>query len=591
MIFPIPKYFCETDGSYTFKSDIPDDSLMSFYHSLISGDEVELCENSSLSEEEYTIVISTEKVKLSFSSMAGRFRAITSLYQLYFHSGKTISCAEICDCPDFERRGYMLDISGGRMPKVDTIKCIIDYLALLKYNEFQLCMQGFNFKFPLIPAVTEGFECLNKDDIQEINLYCKERFIELVPLHNSFGHMISWLSRKEYRHLAVGDEKVNTGTINPLLPESKKLISDIFDSLLPYFDSKYVNVGFDEAEGLGKYQLADLSETDVFMDHLNYINDNIASKYGKKVQFWSDMIINHPDCFDKIPEGAVALEWGYDLIQSQMMGERCALLEENNVNFYVCPSCNTHVCLTGRGDVTTFNLRTAGELGKKHKAKGYLLTDWTCGYEGHPHFLVWSFFPLALAGQYSWNVGKEQTGEALKPEYIYAAKDFVDLWQFGGARVSEYLYRLSNYYLLEPERVHLGSMCGLLQGFPLDCLGYFYFFDLKKCGDDFYFDNVINYVSSTLKDIEKIDFNARYKREIILNTRMVILYAELCKVRMHQSVDALKADELFKMFDSLIDEMTQLWLYRNYEKGMEICINNFKNRKKELAALVSNNKE
>lgn len=591
MIYPQPKKIIQKDGVYKFKSQLPTNDLKSFYESSKKSPEITFKKTPSPCKEKYLLEISPSGISIAASSDEGFFRATTSLYQMIKTEGDTLNCVTVEDEPDFERRGYMLDISRCRMPKPETIKALIDNLALLKYNEFQLYIESFCFKYSLIPNVTEGFECLTPEDIEDIEKYCNDRFIDLVPNQNCLGHMGEWLKRDEYKHLEVGASIESTGTINPLLKESRELIDKIFDSLLPHFKSEYVNIGLDEAYGLGKYELEKICNergTDgFFMDYLNTMNDRIGKKYGKKMQFWADMIINHPESFKRIPKGAVALEWGYELIQSQLMAEHCLALSEKGVEFYVCPSCNTHFTLTGRFDVTSFNLRTAGEVGRKYGAKGYLITDWGCGGEGHPHFGIWSFLPAALGGQYAWNVGAEQNGETFKAEYIRGAKAYTDKFIFNGANVSEYLYRISNYYLLEPERIHLGTMCGETLQYPLEKTGYYIFFDLNECGDDFYFDNVIRYITDILSDVKKLDMDTQYKREIFVNSKSVILSAHLCKIRKNKTIDSATAKSLIRLIDEIYGEYKELWLMRNYEKGVECFLKILTDRKEEIKLFIN----
>jgi len=586
MIYPIPREITEKEGHYTLKVSPKKLDLLSFCKFCKECDEIVFIKDVLYAREEYTLIISESGISISASCDVGFFRGVTTLYQIVISEGENLRCVSIKDKPDFERRGYMLDISRCRIPKPETIMKLIDNLALLKYNEFQLYIESFCFKYPEIPEVTSDFECLTPDDIKMLEEYCNERFIDLVPNQNCLGHMHAWLEREEYRHLEVGYPEEKTGTINPLLNESRELIDKIFDSLLPHFKSDYVNVGLDEAYGLGKYQLkeccSERGNDGFFMDYLNSINNRIGKKYGKKLQFWADMIINYPDSFKEIPDGAIALEWGYELIQSQLMAEHCESLKNMGVDFYVCPSCNTHFSLTGRFDVTSFNLRTAGEVGRKYGAKGYLVTDWGCGGEGHPHFGVWSLLPAALGGQYAWNVGCEQNGETFKADYIRGAKAYTDKFIFNGVGVSEYLYRISNYYLLEPERIHLGTMCGETLQFSLEKTGYYIFFDLDECGDDFYFDNVIRYISDILRDVDKLDFDSQYKREIFVNSKTVILSAHLCKARKNKTIDSETAKRLTVLIDEIYGEYKELWLVRNYEKGVECFLNILAERKLEL---------
>ncbi len=589
MIYPQPQQQIAKSGSFTF-SIAPADDILKFCTLCKTSDGITFVTDSALAPEEYILDISENGITLTSAAEQGTFRALTSLWQLVKSEGCVLSCTTVHDKPQFERRGYMLDISRCRMPKPDTIKKLIDMLAILKYNEFQLYIESFVFKYDLIPEVTEGFDCLTPDDIHDIEKYCNDRFIDLVPNQNCFGHMQKWLDREEYKHLGVGDGTENLGTINPLHAESTELVDKIFDSLLPHFKSDYVNVGMDEAVGLGKFQLEEPCRTqgtdNVFMDYLNDLNDRIGSRHGKKLQFWADMIVNYPDSFKRIPKGAVALEWDYDLIQCQQMAEHCLALHDKGIDFYVCPSVNTHFTFTGRWDLTLFNLRTAGEVGKKYGAKGYLVTDWGLGGEGHPAFGVWSYVPMALGAQYAWNVGGEQTGEALKPHFIRGAKEFVDSFIFGAKGVAELLCRMGNYYLLEPERIHLGTMCGSVLQFPLSVRGYYYFYDLKECGDDFFFDNVIRYVEDVLSDITKLPIDSQHMREITLNTKMVVLSAELCKVRKNETMDKSKAQQMIELIDWMSEEYTALWLMRNYDEGKQCFLDILSGRKEELLKFI-----
>ncbi len=589
MIFPQPQKFQFHEEKYTLKTDFRDYPLLEFYRAVKSGVvDISVKHNSMLKNEEHTIKIDQSGITVTVSTDEGLYRAATSVLQMIKKGNGTLPHCEIEDFPQLPHRGYMLDISRCRMPKVETIKEIVDYISALKYNEFQLYMEGHVFKYKEFPEYTAAFDCLTPDDIEEIDRYCKERFIDFVPNQNSLGHLYQWLSKEELTHLAIRGDGVGPGTINPLKPESLDFIDKLYSSVLPHYSSEYVNVGLDEAYGLGKCQTEEYCKEHgkdvLFMEWLNKVAE-LAKKYGKnKVMFWADMIYKFQNTYDMIPKDAVLLEWGYELIQSQRMTEHCITFKNAGLNYYVCPSCNTHLTFTGRTDVTTFNIRTAAEIASEQNASGLLLTDWGNG-DGHPHFWVWSAVPIALAGQYSWNVGIEQDGEKFKAEFIKNSEKYVDDVLFGGKRVSNLLYRMGNYYLLEPERVHCCTMCGGIFKRPLSETNFNGLFDLKDSGDAFYFDNVTEYVKKVLADIEKVEFDERLKREIIINSKMVILSSELCKVRIGCPISDEKKAELVSLIDWMADEYRELWCFRNFEKGIEDFENQLAGRKAELLAL------
>lgn len=297
--------------------------------------------------------------------------------------------------------------------------------------------------------------------------------------------------------------------------------------------------------------------------------------------FWADMIYNYPQSYHLVPKDAIALEWGYELIQSQRMTDHCIAYRDAGVRYYVCPSVNTHDSFTSRMDVTTFNIRTCAELAVEYGAEGILLTEWGGGGQ----FGVWCLTPIALCGQYGWNVGKPQDGETFKADFIRNAESFVDEEYFGGARVSRLMYRMANYYLLEPERVHVCTMSAQLLNKPLPQTNHAYLFDLLDSGDDFYFDHVIDYVRRVMADIEKVDFDDRLKREIRLTAWLIELGSEICKVKLHPRESAERVDDLVALIDRILAHYDDLWQYRNYEQGKMRFLQHLYKRREELLEL------
>ena len=586
MLFPRPRkaeYFPET---YRVKQDYTGLDLLSFYNAVRSGNrDVTVVTVPFLQQEEYRLQITPTGITLSASFEEGLYRAATSLFQLIRRQKGVLSCADIEDKPELRRRGYMLDVNSARMPTVESLKKLIDYLSGLKYNELQLYFEGMCFDYSAYPEYTADYDCLTPQDIRELDAYCAERFIDLVPNQNSFGHMAKWLRHDQFRHLGLYEGDMLPGTLNPLLEESFRFVGNLYESVLPHFRSEYVNIGLDEAYGLGRYQIEEYcrqhGKDTVFMQWLNKLSTLIGEKYGKKVMFWADMIYNYQSLYHQIPKDAIALEWGYELIQSQMMTEHCISFRDAGVKYYVCPSANTHNTFTGRFDVTSFNIRTAAELATRFGAEGILLTNWG-SHDGHPHCQVWDLVPIALCGQYGWNTGVQQDGETFKADFIRNAEHYVDTEVFGGTPVARLMYRLSNYYLLEPERVHCGTMCGLLFRHPITVSKYAYFFDLKDSGDSFYFDNVVSYVRKIMADVEKLDFDSVAKREILLNANMVILASELCSLRIGAPLSPERKQQLLALIDRIAEEHPVLWKIHNFPKGSEIFLHHLALHKESI---------
>ena len=585
LLFPIPRDLNLQEGTFAPAHLSPAENLVTFYQGLAACPDVTLESNKMLGEEEYVLVIDAKGITVTSSCDTGLFRAATSLRQMLIREKGVLPCLTLRDKPDIARRGYMVDISRGRMPKVDTIKRMADYLASLKYNELQLYMEGDCFKYAAYPEETAHFDCLTPEDIRELDAYCKERFIDLVPNQNSFGHMYTWLKKPHFHHLGLFEADETPSTLNPTLPESFDFMCNLYKSLLPHFSSEYVNIGLDEAYGLGKYQIEEYCREKgrdvVFMEWLNKLNDHIASTYGKKVMFWADMIYNYPQSYHMVPKDAVALEWGYEYIQSQRMTDHCIAYRDAGVRYYVCPSVNTHSSYTSRMDVTTFNIRTCAELAVEYGAEGILLTEWGGGGQ----FGVWCLTPIALCGQYGWNIGKMQDGETFKADFIRASEDYVDEMYFGGKPVSRLMYRMANYYLLEPERVHVCTMSAQLLLKPLLTTNHAYLFDLKDSGDDFYFDNVSDYVRRVMADIEKIDFDPLMKTEIRLTAWLIEIGSEVCKLKLHPEESRKDVPRIVALIDKFLEAYEAPYLVRNYRQGIDRFLNDMRKRREELLAL------
>ena len=164
MLFPQPRNLVLGEGTYRVKGDYSSCDLVSFYNAVKGGcEDVSVSRSPLAGKEEYRLVIDGSGAHLTAACDEGLFRAATSLWQLVRTGGGSLQHMQIDDQPQIARRGYMLDISRGRMPRVETIKTMIDFLASLKYNEFQLYMEGDCFKYAAYPEETAGFDCLTPE--------------------------------------------------------------------------------------------------------------------------------------------------------------------------------------------------------------------------------------------------------------------------------------------------------------------------------------------------------------------------------------------------------------------------------------------
>ena len=212
--------------------------------------------------EAYRLKITPSQVILSGDEPNAIFHGIQTFLQImdsheYSHN---LPCLEIVDFPVLDRRGFMLDVSRCKVPTMDTLYSLIDLLSRLHINELQLYIEH-TFAFKEHNQVWQNASPFTAEEIQLIDRYCQERFIELVPNLNSFGHFERWLMHDQYKHLAEcpdGFKRENPyilrdhGTTLKPNQESLDFIDSLYTEYLPNFSSKKFNVGMDEPWELGQ---------------------------------------------------------------------------------------------------------------------------------------------------------------------------------------------------------------------------------------------------------------------------------------------------------------------------------------------------
>jgi len=145
---------------------------------------------AGIPEEGYRLVVTPDRVTIEARDRAGAFYARRTLAQLVrTHAARgAVPAMTVDDAPDFRERGVMLDVSRDKVPTMATLTGAIDLLASLKYNRLQLYVEH-TFAYPEHPRVWREASPLTGEEIETLDAYARERFVELVPNQNSFEHM------------------------------------------------------------------------------------------------------------------------------------------------------------------------------------------------------------------------------------------------------------------------------------------------------------------------------------------------------------------------------------------------------------------
>jgi hexosaminidase len=358
----------------------------------------------------YSLAITKTGIEISFRETGGLRAATATLRQLLRQFGRKLPCLKIRDWPDFPRRGVMLDISRGRVPKLETLLDLVEKLSGFKINELQLYTEH-TFAYTQYKSVWQSWGALTAKEIKILDARCRELGIDLVPNQNSFGHLRYFLADPHLKKLGELSEPYEAETkdflrrpttLAPNNPGTLPFLRGLYDELLPNFSSKFFNVGCDETWDLGRGQSKKLCAAKgkgrVYLDFLKKIHREVFTR-NKKMMFWGDIILKYPKLIRELPKNVIALNWGYEA--NHPFEKEAAQFAKAKIPFYICPGTSTWQTLIGKHDNALANLRAAAKAGKKFGAIGFLNTDWGDG--GHPQPLAVSWPMLAAGASLAWN--------------------------------------------------------------------------------------------------------------------------------------------------------------------------------------------
>ncbi|MGE4550329.1 MAG: family 20 glycosylhydrolase, partial [Opitutales bacterium] len=295
---------------------------------------------------------------------------------------------------------------------------LIDLLADLKYNELQLYLEH-TFAFEGHEIVWEDASPLTAAEIKLLDERCRERFIELVPNLNSFGHFERWLRHEPYKGLAECPdgfrreepfmERDHGTTLKPN-EESLAFVDSLYAEYLPNFSSRRFNVGMDEpwelGQGWSQAQVKERGKQTVYLEHLDGIR-KLVEKHGREMLFWADVLLEEPGNASGVPKTASPVIWAYEA--EHPFDEQAHALASSGLSFYIAPGTATWRSFSGRLPNALVNVRSAVAAGLAHGASGILLTSWgDCGnHQPWP-----TFYPTLLqAAGLSWNEASDPEAE------------------------------------------------------------------------------------------------------------------------------------------------------------------------------------
>jgi hexosaminidase len=356
---------------------------------------------ATLNEEGYVIVANADRVIVAGNTATGTFYGLQTLKQLVRGNGTTafIPAVKIVDWPTMRWRGISDDISRGPVPTVDYIKRQIRNLAFFKMNMHSFYMEH-TFASETHPLIGPEGGSLTPDEIRELVAYARKYHVELVPEQQTFGHLHKALRLERYAELA---ETPYGDVLSPQQPGSYKLVADWYKELNDLFPGHFFHIGEDETFELGEGQSREVAKAKgvgaVYFEHLNRVRD-LLKPYNRRLMFWGDIALNHPDLIGNIPKDMIVMNWQYsarDDFDASIKPFKDAGLEQ-----FVCPGAHTWNQIFPNIDSAAKNITNFVRDGQKAGATGMMNTTWDD--DGESLFEM-SWYPIVLGAAAAWQEG------------------------------------------------------------------------------------------------------------------------------------------------------------------------------------------
>ncbi len=353
-----------------------------------------------LDQEGYLLAVTQNQVVIGGRTPAGIFYGLQTLKQLVQGTGPDafVPGVQIIDWPAMRWRAVSDDISRGPVPTVEYIKRQLRTFAAFKLNMHSFYMEHA-FASTAHPLIAPAGGALTPDEIRELVSYARRYHIELVPEQQTFGHLHKALKLEKYSELA---ETPYGDVLSPQQEGSFQLVADWYSELSELFPGKFFHIGADETFELGKGQSREAVKLRgvgaVYFEHLNRVRE-ILQPYNRRLMFWGDIALNHPELIGSVPGDMIVMNWNYaarDEFMSRIKPFKDAGLEQ-----FVCPGVSNWNQVFPNLDHAVKNIINFVRDGQTSGSIGMMNTTWDD--DGETLFEM-TWYGIVLGAAAAWTV-------------------------------------------------------------------------------------------------------------------------------------------------------------------------------------------
>lgn len=353
---------------------------------------------SDLDYEGYVLSVTANEVVVGGKTATGVFYGLQTLKQLVRGQSTStfIQGVKITDWPAMRWRAVSDDISRGPVPTVDYIKRQLRTEAMFKLNMHSFYMEH-TFGSTSHPLIGPAGGSLTPDEIRELVIYARRYHIELVPEQQTFGHLHKALRLEKYGDLA---EAQHGDVLSPQQEGSYKLVADWYRELNQLFPGKFFHIGEDETFELGDGQSREAAKARgvgaVYFEHLNRVRE-VLKPYNRRLMFWGDIALNHPDLIGNIPKDMIVMNWQYGARDDY--GTYIKPFKDAGLDQFVCPGVWNWNQIFPNIEASSKNIINFVRDGQKAGAVGMMNTSWDD--DGEALFET-TWYGIVLGAAASW---------------------------------------------------------------------------------------------------------------------------------------------------------------------------------------------
>jgi hypothetical protein len=212
--------------------------------------------------------------------------------------------------PRFESLGVMIDASRNGVCTLDTMRDLILRAALMGIDSCMLYCED-TYEVPGEPFFGYLRGRYGAAELKSLDDYAAALGVELFPCIQTLGHLGQILQWPAYKALRDDETIALAGA-----PETLELLEKAMAAATAPFRSRRINLGMDEASGIGqgryKALYGEKAPFDIMCGHLKAVRD-IAARLGLKPVIWSDMFFrlgsathSYYDPEWRLPQGVAA---------------------------------------------------------------------------------------------------------------------------------------------------------------------------------------------------------------------------------------------------------------------------------------------